>query len=87
MRFLFDYVSQELPGKDAELVYEHLHTCSACGELWKGYQRVIAWGRDLPTLPIPPRLLQRLRASAEKLHGESALSRERMGFCGQLQGE
>lgn len=70
---LADYVGDELPTQDADLVQEHLETCPACDEMVAAYRRVIHLGRQLPILPIPPQVLDRLRLSTDQSHDKDIL--------------
>lgn len=66
LQLLGDYVGQELPAKYADLIQQHLQTCPRCEEAVESYRQVIDLGRQLPLLPIPPRILQRLRLWADR---------------------
>ena len=73
LQLLGDYVGQELPAKYADSIKEHLQICPHCEEVVESYQQVIHLGRQLPPLPIPPKILQRLRLWADQ-HDDAASS-------------
>lgn len=73
LQLLGDYVGQELPAKYADSIREHLQNCPSCEEAVESYRQVIHLGRQLPPLPIPLRVLQRLRLWADR-RGDTASS-------------
>jgi len=65
-RLLFDYISEDLPTEDRDLIEAHLLKCLACRSLVDSYRAVIRLASELPAKPVPPSLLDNLRRAAKE---------------------
>jgi anti-sigma factor RsiW len=63
---LIDYVSGELPPEVVEHLREHFKLCPPCVTYMETYQITIRLTRQLPDVPPPPELIERLKASLEE---------------------
>jgi len=59
---LFDYVSGDLPDEQFTLLEEHMRRCPPCLVYVETYRVTIRLSRCLPTKPMPPEVVQRLKA-------------------------
>jgi anti-sigma factor RsiW len=64
--FLLDYVSGELPPDQCDHIRQHLCKCPPCVTYLETYQLTIKLTRQLPPVPVPPQLLERLRAALQQ---------------------
>ena len=64
---LLDFSSGELPAQERERVETHLRLCSCCVAYLESYRCTIQMTRGLPRAPLPPHLVQPLRALLENL--------------------
>ena len=60
---LIDFVSGELPDDQRQHIERHLRNCPPCVTYLETYQLTIKLTRQLPCEPMPPQLVQRLRAA------------------------
>jgi anti-sigma factor RsiW len=63
---LYAFVANELPTARREEIEAHLASCPDCTRLLQEYRQVIALGQQLPDVPPPKSLLERLRAAVEE---------------------
>jgi hypothetical protein len=62
---LIDYVSGDLAPEHCQHIQQHLKCCPPCLVYLETYQLTIRLSRQLPPAPMPPELVQRLRAVLE----------------------
>lgn len=62
---LLDYVSGELTPDQQEHIAAHLQWCPPCVTYLETYQLTIKLTRQLPCVPLPEELMQRLRDAVE----------------------
>ncbi len=62
--FFVDYLDKGLPVEYSELVEEHLTRCSSCAAEATRYREIIHLVRQLPPMPAPERILDRLRQTS-----------------------
>ncbi|MBY0527083.1 MAG: zf-HC2 domain-containing protein [Gemmataceae bacterium] len=67
---LIDFVSDELPEEQRERIKQHLGKCPPCVAYFESYQITIKLTRQLPCAPMPPQLVERLRAALEEIRKE-----------------
>jgi anti-sigma factor RsiW len=60
---LLDYCAGELPPEQSDVIRQHLCQCPPCVAYVETYQLTIKLTRQLPPAPVPPQLLERLRAA------------------------
>jgi anti-sigma factor RsiW len=66
VELLIDFVSGELDEEQREYVEQHLQKCPPCVTYLETYQITIQITRQLPPAPLPPQLVERLRAALEE---------------------
>jgi anti-sigma factor RsiW len=64
--FLIDFVSGELEPEHQERIERHLQLCPPCVTYLETYKLTIRLTRKLPDKPLPPELVQQLRALLER---------------------
>jgi anti-sigma factor RsiW len=70
IELLIDFVSDELPQEHRALVEQHLRRCPPCETYLKTYEMTIKLTRQLPCQPLPPQLVERLRAALHDIKKE-----------------
>jgi anti-sigma factor RsiW len=60
---LLDYVTGELAPEQSDLIRRHLCQCPPCVTYLETYQLTIKLSRQLPPTPVPPEVLQKVRAA------------------------
>jgi anti-sigma factor RsiW len=63
VELLIDFVADELPPERRQHLEHHLQKCPPCLAYLETYQATIKLTRQLPCVPVPPELLERLRAA------------------------
>jgi anti-sigma factor RsiW len=66
VELLIDYVSGELDDDRRRHIEQHLQRCPPCVTYLETYQITIQITRQLPSAPMPPQLIERLRAVLEE---------------------
>jgi anti-sigma factor RsiW len=69
---LIDFIAGELPPEHHQRIEQHLRDCPPCEVFLKTYQLTIHLTRQLPCQPLPPQLVERLRAAVEEIRKGSA---------------
>lgn len=67
---LIDFVAGDLPAEHRARIEQHLHCCPPCVAYCESYQITIKLTRQLPCAPMPPQLVERLRAVLEEIRAE-----------------
>ena len=60
---LLEFVAEEISPEDRDRICEHLCKCPPCVALVETYQITIRLSRQLPRVPLPAGLQERLRAA------------------------
>jgi anti-sigma factor RsiW len=60
---LIDYVAGELPPEQCDHIRKHLCECPPCVAYLQTYELTIKLSRQLPPVPLPPKLVDRLRTA------------------------
>ncbi len=60
---LIDFVSGDLPPDQRDRLEKHLRLCPPCVTYLETYQITIKLTRQLPCVPPPPQLIEKLRAA------------------------
>jgi anti-sigma factor RsiW len=60
---LLDYLDGQLSPEECDHIRKHLCDCPPCVAYLETYQLTIRLSRQLPAAPVPPELLERLRAA------------------------
>ncbi len=68
---LVDFVSGELPPEHQDRVEKHLKACPPCVAYFESYQTTIKLTRKLPCDPLPPQLVERLRAALGEIRPDT----------------
>jgi anti-sigma factor RsiW len=63
---LIDFVSDELPPERKQHLEHHLQKCPPCLAYLETYRATIRMTRQLPCVPVPPELLERMRKALEE---------------------
>ena len=63
---LLEYVAGELPPEQCDHIRRHLCECPPCVAYLETYELTIKLTRQLPPAPVPPQLLERVRAALEE---------------------
>jgi anti-sigma factor RsiW len=69
---LLEYVSGELPPEQCDHIRRHLCECPPCVAYLETYQLTMKLTRQLPAAPVPPQLLDRVRAALQQGGGGAA---------------
>jgi anti-sigma factor RsiW len=64
---LLDYVQGELEPDVCSHIQRHLSQCSPCVTYLETYRITIQLSRRLPAAPMPPELIERLRAALQEI--------------------
>jgi anti-sigma factor RsiW len=64
---LIDFVAGELPPEHHQRVEHHLECCPPCLTYLETYRMTIQVTRNLPCQPIPPELIEKLRAALKEI--------------------
>jgi anti-sigma factor RsiW len=67
---LIDFVAGDLPAEQRQLIEQHLCQCQPCVAYFESYQITIKLTRQLPCAPLPPQLVERLRAALQEIRKE-----------------
>jgi anti-sigma factor RsiW len=67
---LIDLVSGELGDEIRIHIEEHLHKCPPCVIYVETYKLTIKMTRQLPPVPMPPQLVERLKRAVETQRGQ-----------------
>lgn len=60
---LVDFVAGEMTEEQARVLREHMECCPPCVHYVRQYELTIKITRRLPPEPMPPQLVERLRAA------------------------
>jgi anti-sigma factor RsiW len=63
---LLEYVAGELPPEECDRIRRHLCQCPPCVAYLESYELTIRLTRQLPAAPVPPQLLERVRAALQE---------------------
>jgi anti-sigma factor RsiW len=63
---LLEYVAGELPPEEGDRIRRHLCECPPCVAYLETYELTIRLTRQLPAAPVPPELLERVRAALQE---------------------
>ncbi len=66
VELLIDFVSGELDDDRRLRIEAHLRCCGPCEAYLETYRITIQMTRQLPPVPLPPQLVERLRAALEE---------------------
>jgi anti-sigma factor RsiW len=66
VELLIDFVSGELDDDRRQRIEAHLRCCGPCETYLETYRITIQLTRQLPPAPLPPQLVERLRAVLEE---------------------
>jgi anti-sigma factor RsiW len=64
---LIDYVAGDLAPEHHRRLEQHLHCCPPCLTYLETYQLTIQITRKLPCRPMPPELMEKLRAALKEI--------------------
>jgi anti-sigma factor RsiW len=64
---LIDFVADDLPAEQRQLIEQHLCKCPPCVAYFESYQITIKLTRQLPCAPLPPQLVERLRTALQEI--------------------
>jgi anti-sigma factor RsiW len=60
---LLEYLCGDLPPEQCDHIRRHLCECPPCAVYLETYELTIKLSRQLPAAPVPPQLLERVRAA------------------------
>ncbi len=64
---LLEYSETQLPSEHRGQLERHLDVCAACAAYVESYQLTMDLAQCLPQVPVPARLLRRLRRALRRL--------------------
>jgi anti-sigma factor RsiW len=68
---LLEYVQGELDAERCAHIRGHLSSCPPCEAYVETYRMTIRLSRQLPAAPMPPELVERLRAALRDINEKS----------------
>ena len=67
-QLLVDWIADELSAHQYARLEQHLGRCPHCLQYAETYEQIVILARNLPTLPLPDDICQRLRLALARLN-------------------